>query len=302
MNLQHCRYVIQIAKAGSFSQAAKDLFVTQPSLSSAVKDLEGELGISLFTRSKSGVLLTEEGSDFLVYAHRILAQVSMLENHYQGEKQKSFIVASQHYDFLSQPFLKVTNKFQQEIQSFQLIETTTKRILESLRDFESEVGIIYLDQKNQQTLTRYFKQEKLSYEVLGEFKTQIFLRRDHPLSTKKTIQSNDLKEFPQVRFIQEEQGFSHFDEDPLEINKNQINLYTNDRGTLMNLLAESDAYASGLGIVAGFIKKEIILKPFGDSLTHQLIAVTNSQRKKSSAAIEFISEIKEILSIDLSYR
>lgn len=295
MNLQQCRYVIHIAKAGSFSKAAKELYVTQPSLSSSVKELENELGISIFNRSKAGVELTEDGSDFLVYANRILAQVSLLEDHYQSDRKKTFIVATQHYDFLYRPFLKVTEKFCDEVQNFHLEETTTKKILDSVRDFESEVGILYIDEKNQRTLNRYFIQENLEYEVLGEFQTQIFLRKHHPLAKQKSISESDLAIYPQVRFIQEDHGFTHFDEDPIETQEEQINLFTNDRGTLMNLLADSDAYASGLGIVEGFVKNEIVLRPFEAGLQHRLIVVTNSRRNKSPMAEYFIEAVKEII-------
>ena len=121
MNLQQYRYVLTIAKVGSFSQAAKELYVTQPSLSSAIKEVEKELDIQLFHRSKSGVCLTEAGSDFLIYAKRILAQVEEMENHFSLGTKKSFTVVSQHYDFLYEPFAKVTKKFQAECRNFYLI-------------------------------------------------------------------------------------------------------------------------------------------------------------------------------------
>ncbi|MGM0169627.1 hypothetical protein IGI39_003943 [Enterococcus sp. AZ135] len=295
MNLQQYRYVQTIAKIGSFSQAAKELFVTQPSLSSSIKELENELDVQLFHRSKSGTCLTEAGSDFLIYAKRILTQVEEMEKHFLLGTKKSFTVSSQHYDFLYEPFMKVTEKFQGVCQNFYLNETTTKRILESIRDFESELGIIYLNPQSKRMLERYFSQESLNFEVLGNFSTHIYLGAHHPLAARENISKEELSVYPQVRFIQEDHGASYLDEDPIGISKEQANYYTNDRGTLMNLLAGTDAYASGLGIIKGLTKDRIVLRPLKDADIHSLVVITNRMRKQTQLAEYFIQELKHTL-------
>ncbi|MBX8936886.1 LysR family transcriptional regulator [Enterococcus gilvus] len=295
MNLQQYRYVQTIAKVGSFSQAAKELFVTQPSLSSSIKELESELDVQLFHRSKSGTCLTEAGSDFLIYAKRILAQVEEMEQHFLLGTKKSFTVSSQHYDFLYEPFLKVTEKFQSVCQNFYLNETTTKRILESIRDFESELGIIYLNPQSKRMLERYFSQESLNFEVLGNFSTHIYLGAHHPLAAKSTITKAELSAYPQVRFIQEDHGSAHLNEDPIGVSKERANYYTNDRGTLMNLLAASDAYASGLGIIRGLTKDQIVLRPLQDADVHSLVVITNRMRKQTEMGKFFLQELKKTL-------
>ena len=295
MNIQQCRYVITIAKAGSFSEAAKQLFVTQPSLSTAMKDLETELGAQLFIRSKSGVSLTEEGTDFLVYANRILDQVDLLEHRYRTNFKKDFTITTQRYDFLSQPFLKVIESFKEDYQNFHLVETTTQKNLESVRDFKSELGILYIDETNRRVLERYLQQEELQFEALGEFTTRIFLRKNHPLANKTSIKRADLLAYPQVRFSQENQTAPDFNEDPIEADDSQPVIFTNDRGTLMNLLCESDAYASGLGIVNGFVSQHIVLKPLENSTTHTLGIITNKKRKLTAIGKAFIDEVKQTL-------
>lgn len=295
MNLQQYRYVLTVARAGSFSQAAKELFVTQPSLSSSIKDVENELNVQLFHRSKSGVCLTEEGSDFLIYAKRILAQVEDMEKHFLLEKKRSFTVISQHYDFLYEPFISVTKKFQTVCQNFSLIETTTKKILESIRDFESELGILYLNPQSKRLLERYFSQESLNFEVLGSFSTHIYLGVHHPLAAKQVVTKEDLASYPQVRFIQEDSGSDHLDEDPLAISKKQPNYYTSDRGTLMNLLAASYAYASGLGIIKGLTKEQIVLRPLKDADVHSLVVITNKMRKQTEIGEYFLKQMKKTL-------
>ena len=295
MNLQQCRYVEVIARCGSFNQAAKELFVTQPNLSSSIKDLENELGVQLFIRSNMGVRLTEDGYDFLKYAKRIIGEMDLLEQRYQSTFKKSFTVASHHYDFLSVPLATIAQRFQEDYQEFQLLETTTKRIMEYVASFEADLGIIYLNEDNKHILERAIEQQDLEFTSLGEFPTRIFLRRDHPLATKTEIAESELEGYNQVRFRQEKSGLN-FDEDLLEVQHNQGILYSNDRGTVMNLLCATDAYASGLGIVDGFIKEQIVLIPLKDSPPHTLGYVTSKQKKLSPICSAFIQEIKKSLS------
>lgn len=291
MNFQQCRYVEVVARVGSFSQAAKELYMTQPNLSCSIKDLENELGVQLFTRSNTGARLTEDGHDFLKYAKRIIGELDLLQQRYHDEFKKSFTVASHHYDFLSMPLAKVAQKFKQDYQEFQTIETTTKKILDSVASFEADLGIIYLDDENEHILTSALQYHDLEFTSLGEFPTRVFLRRDHPLAHKSVISETDLKGYNQIRFRQEHSGLN-FDEDALDIHDQQRILYSNDRGTVMNLLCATDAYASGLGIVNSFVKDQIVLIPLQNSPKHTLGYVTNRKKKLSDIGANFINEIK----------
>ena len=291
MNFQQCRYVEVVARVGSFSQAAKELYMTQPNLSCSIKDLENELGVQLFTRSNTGARLTEDGHDFLKYAKRIIGELDLLQQRYHDEFKKSFTVASHHYDFLSMPLAKVAQKFKQVYQEFQTIETTTKKILDSVASFEADLGIIYLDDENEHILTSALQYHDLEFTSLGEFPTRVFLRRDHPLAHKSVISETDLKGYNQIRFRQEHSGLN-FDEDALDIHDQQRILYSNDRGTVMNLLCATDAYASGLGIVNSFVKDQIVLIPLQNSPKHTLGYVTNRKKKLSDIGASFINEIK----------
>ena len=212
MNFQQCRYVQTIAETGSFSKAAKKLFLTQPNLSASIRDLEEELGVQLFERSNTGAKLTDDGHDFLKYAKRILGELDLLEGRYRKSFKKSFTVASHHYDFLSLPMAHIAQRFRSDYQEFQLIETTTRKILKSVESFESDLGIIYLDEDNDHILERSFQHMDLTFTPLGEFETKIFLGRQHPLAHKKSLNLKDLEGYPQVRFRQESSGI-HFDED-----------------------------------------------------------------------------------------
>ncbi|MCO4528032.1 transcriptional regulator, LysR family [Streptococcus infantarius subsp. infantarius] len=291
MNFQQCRYVEVVARVGSFSQAAKELYMTQPNLSCSIKDLENELGVQLFMRSNTGARLTEDGHDFLKYAKRIIGELDLLQQRYHDEFKKSFTVASHHYDFLSIPLAKVAQEFKQDYQEFQTIETTTKKVLDSVASFEADLGIIYLDDENEHILTSALQYHDLEFTSLGEFPTRVFLRRDHPLAHKSVISETDLKGYNQIRFRQEHSGLN-FDEDALDIHDQQRILYSNDRGTVMNLLCATDAYASGLGIVNSFVKDQIVLIPLQNSPKHTLGYVTNRKKKLSDIGASFINQIK----------
>ncbi|TDE70581.1 LysR family transcriptional regulator [Streptococcus vicugnae] len=291
MNFQQCRYVEVVARVGSFSQAAKELYMTQPNLSCSIKDLETELGVQLFTRSNTGTRLTEDGHDFLKYAKRIIGELDLLQQRYHDQFKKTFTVASHHYDFLSIPLAKVAQEFKQDYQEFQTIETSTKKILDSVASFEADLGIIYLDDDNKHILKSSLEHHDLEFTSLGEFPTRVFLRRDHPLANKAVISESDLKGYNQIRFRQEQSGLN-FDEDALDIHDEQRILYSNDRGTVMNLLCATNAYASGLGIVNSFVKDQIVLIPLKNSPKHTLGYVTNRKKKLSDIGASFINEIK----------
>ncbi|MDU2859314.1 MAG: LysR family transcriptional regulator substrate-binding protein, partial [Streptococcus salivarius] len=173
-------------------------------------------------------------------------------------------------------------------------ETTTRKILKSVESFESDLGIIYLDEDNDHILERSFQHMDLTFTPLGEFETKIFLGRQHPLAHKKSLNLKDLEGYPQVRFRQESSGI-HFDEDPLEVLPDQQVIYSNDRGSVMNLLCASDSYASGLGIVNSFIKDQIVLLPLKNSPKHTLGFVTNNKQKQSAIIQAFIEEIQDSL-------
>lgn len=298
MIFQQCRYVVTIAEAGSFNEAAKRLFVSQPNLSSSIHQLEEELGVQLFIRSNTGARLTDDGYDFIKYAKRIIGELDFLQHRYQEDFKKSFVVASHHYDFLSQPLATISELFSQDYKEFQLIETTTKAVIDSVSSFQSDLGIIYLDESNQSSLERRFKQKDLSFIPLGDFQTRIFLSKNHPLADREALSISDLQGYPQIRFSQDDSGMT-FDEDPLAIEDGQKVIYANDRGSLMNMLLATQAYASGLGIVTGFVKEHIKLVPLENSTIHTLGYVISNQKKASDIVEAFVTLIQKELKLVL---
>ncbi|MGM0124257.1 hypothetical protein IGI37_001631 [Enterococcus sp. AZ194] len=296
MNVQQLKYVVAVANNGSFREAAKKMFITQPSLSNGIKELENEIGLTLFTRTNKGAYLTDEGKDFLEHAEKILAQMDYLETRYQkSEQQERFSVASQHYDFLGPIVAKLMKQFQPQYKQFRIFETTTAKVIEDVQQLGSEVGLLYLNEHNQTSIYRYLEQANLDYELLGTFQTHIFLGPQHPLAKKEGIYLNELAQFPQVRFTQDGQNFAYFYEDLIEMPEQETVFYTSDRGTLMNLLLETQAYASGSGIVVGGSRSQICLIPLIDGPNNKFCIIYPKRRKPTPIVEAFIKEVKNLL-------
>lgn len=296
MNIQQMKYVVAVANNGSFREAAKKLFVTQPSLSNGIRELEEEIGVVLFQRTNRGASLTQEGLTFLEHAEKVLTQIELIENRYQETiTNERFSISSQHYDFLGEIIGKVIHKFHTQYKNFRIFETTTLKVIEEVKSFHSELGIIYLNQQNQAGIQRYLDQSNVTYEVVGSFTTHIFLGKAHPLATQKEIQIEQLSQYPQVRFTQEGSNFAYFSEDLIENQEQETVIYTNDRGTLMNLLVETNAYASGSGLVTGFTKKEIQLVPLAGDSTNKICVLYQKNKPISSIGQFFITELKQLL-------
>lgn len=293
--IQQMKYVAAIANNGSFREAAKKLFITQPSLSNSIRELEEELGISLFLRTNKGAFLTEEGMVFLEQAEKVLVQMELLENRYRETvTSERFSISSQHYDFLGEVIAKVLKKYGDQYKDFRVFETTTLKVIEDVKGFHSELGIIYLNEQNSVSIERYLEQANLAYEVISTFNTHIFLGNHHPLAKQKEIHLEELVPYPQVRFNQEGSNFSYFSEDLVEIPEQESVIHTTDRGTLMNLLVETNAYASGSGVVTGFTKKEIRLVPLAPALENRICLLFPKNREISPIGRYFIKELKAL--------
>ncbi|MBO0472675.1 LysR family transcriptional regulator [Enterococcus sp. DIV0840] len=295
MNIQQMKYVVAVANNGSFREAAKKLFITQPSLSNGIRELEEEIGVTLFIRTNKGASLTEEGLTFLEHAEKLLTQMEIIENRYQEvTKSERFSISSQHYDFLGEVMGKVIQQFKDQYKNFRVFETTTLKVIEDVKSYHSELGIIYLNSQNQSGIERYLEQANLTYDVVGSFKTHIFLGKNHPLAKQKEIDLEQLCCYPQVRFTQEGSNFAYFSEDLIENQEQETVIYTNDRGTLMNLLVETDAYASGSGVVTGFTKKEIRLVPLAESTNNKICVLYQKNKSISTIGQFFIKELKQL--------
>ncbi|HHU50406.1 MAG TPA: LysR family transcriptional regulator, partial [Firmicutes bacterium] len=198
MTLQQLKYIIKIVECGSITEAAKQLFITQPSLSAAVKELEKELGIEIFNRTTKGVSLTIDGTEFLSYARQIIEQTELMEERYMGKKPTKRLcsISTQHYAFAVNAFVELLLDLNVEEYEFTLRETRTYEIIEDVKNFRSEIGIIYFSDFNEKVLNKLLKENHLVFNVLFEASPHVFVSTKHPLAKNASVTLEDLDNYP----------------------------------------------------------------------------------------------------------
>jgi DNA-binding transcriptional LysR family regulator len=285
MNIKQLRYVVAIANTGTFREASEQLFVSQPSMSIAVKDLEGELGFQLFERTNTGANLTIEGERFYEQAQSVLRDFDAFESKYSKPKEldKIFSVASQHYDFLGPVGVDFAKK-NPDIKNFRVFESTTYSILQEVAQGHSELGVVYLNKQNRSGILRMLDKLELDYEELFLSQTHIYIRKNHPLAGNKCIFPEDLKALDRVRFTQENEQFLYYSEDLVETFENTFIYNVTDRATLNGILERTDAYATGLGFIDRESVHNITVVPMDGDNGNSLILVKPRGQLLSSAA------------------
>ncbi|MCB6993878.1 LysR family transcriptional regulator [bacterium 210820-DFI.6.37] len=264
MTLQQLRYIVMVAETGNITEAAKRLFISQPSLTSAIQELEKEMRITIFSRSNKGVTVSNEGDVFLSYARQVLEQVDLLEEKFLGTKEQSphFSVSCQHYSFAVNAFVDVIRKFNSNRYDFTLRETRTYEIIEDVTRSKSEIGILYVSSKNKEVVQKLIRQSDLKFETLFTAKPHVFISSDHPLAKKKIITMEDLEDYPYLSFEQGDYNSFYFSEEILSTLDRNKNIKVRDRATLFNLLIGLGGYTVSSGVISRELNGEnIIAKP-----------------------------------------
>ncbi|PRR82142.1 LysR family transcriptional regulator [Clostridium vincentii] len=252
MTLQQLKYVIEISKYGSINEAAKRLFMTQPSLSNAVKELENQININIFTRTNKGIQLSVEGSEFLAYARQVVEQSELLENRYLNAKPspQHFSVSSQHYAFAVNAFVDLVKEYAINEYEFTMRETKTYEIVEDVKNLRSEIGILYINEFNSKILNKLFKDNSLIFNKLFTAKPHVFISIKNPLAKKKKISLKELEDYPYLSFEQGEYNSFHFSEEILSTLSHKKSIKVSDRATLFSLLIGLNGYTISTGILS----------------------------------------------------
>lgn len=252
MTLQQLKYMIAIAENGTLSKAAEQSFISQPSLSESLKELEKELGIQLFTRTNRGLLITTDGSEFLAYARQVVEQYSLLEGKYikKENTRKKFAISTQHYSFAVKAFIEMAKRFNIDEYNFAIRETKTHEVIDDVREFRSELGILYLNTFNKKILGRFFKDYNLEFHPLFSCRVYVYLWEGHPLRKNECITLEELQEYPHLSFEQGIYNSFYFAEEVLsDVNYKQV-IKANDRATMLNLMKGLNAYTLCSGIIS----------------------------------------------------
>lgn len=255
MTLVQLKYIVTIAETGTISEAAKQLYIAQPSLTAAVKELESELGITIFRRTNKGVLLSAEGEEFLGYARQVIEQTNLIEERYLGTGQvkHQFCVSTQHYSFAVEAFVELLRQYGGEEYDFRIQETQTYELIDDVAKLRSEVGVLYLNQFNETVLRRVLQEKGLKFTRLFVAKPHVFVGVDNPLAQKKVVSLEDLAPYPRLSYEQGEHNSFYYSEEILSTLESKKDIMVSDRATLFNLLIGLNGYT----ICSGVINEEL---------------------------------------------
>lgn len=255
MTLNQLQYVVEVASAGTISRAAQNLYITQPSLTAAIKELEKELGITIFLRTNKGVVLTADGEEFLGYARQVISQMQLIRERYKDAApiRHQFCISAQHYSFVVEAFVELLKEYPGEEYDFRIRETQTYEIIEDVARLRSEVGILYLNSFNETILRRTFRENNLEFSHLFTAKPHVFVGSANPLARRDIVTLEDLLPYPRLSYEQGDHNAFYFSEEILSTLESPKDIMVRDRATLFNLLIGLDGYT----ICSGVISKEL---------------------------------------------
>lgn len=255
MTLQQLKYIIKVAEKGSINEAAKELFISQPSLSNAIKELEKELQFAIFIRNNRGVVLSNKGMEFLGYAQQVITQADLLENKYikGSAKKQRFCASSQHYLFVANAFVELVKGYEDEEYNFTLNETTTYEVIENVKTMFSEIGIIYLSNYNEAVIKKMLKENNLIFKELFTAKPHVFLSKKHPLAYKKSIEIDELENYPRISFNQGMYNSFYFSEEAFSYLPVKKSIHVSDRAAVVNFMIGLDGYTYSSGVFPEYL-------------------------------------------------
>ncbi|MDE7254053.1 MAG: LysR family transcriptional regulator [Acetatifactor sp.] len=251
MTLQQLIYVVTIADTRSMNKAAAELFVSQPALSSAIRDLEEELHIELFIRSNRGIVTTPEGEEFLIYARQMVELNRMITDRFiaNDHAKKKFSVSMQHYSFAVEAFIELAKEFGMDEYEFAVHETKTGEVIDNVRNYRSELGILYLNSFNEKAMQKIFRENEVEFIPLFPCRIYVYLSKTHPLAGKDKIAFEELKPYPCLSFEQGDKNSFYFAEEVLSTYEYSRIIKADDRATMLNLMVGLDGYTLCSGII-----------------------------------------------------
>ena len=305
MTLQQIQYLIAISEAGSISKASEVLYISQPSLTSAVKEVENELGILIFNRTRRGVTLTNDGREFLMHARQLYSQYEALQERYSGTKgiRKKFSVSTQHYSFATKSFVELVKKLSTDEYEFAIRETRTQQIIDDVSTLNSEVGVLYLSEFNAPLINKLLRTNKLEFVELVECNAYVYLWKGHPLADNKEITFGELEEYPCLSFEQGGNGSMYLAEEILASYRYPRIIKATDRATMLNLMVGLNGYTLCSGIICeelnGSDYKAIPFKPDDEHPSGKMKIgyIVKKNLRLSRVGQMYVDELKNYLKV-----
>ena len=298
MTLQQLKYLVTVADCGNITEAAERLFISQPSLSLAIHNLEAEMGVTAFSRTNKGVRITREGEELLSYARQLLEQADIMQEHFGKitDRQPKFSVSCQHYSFAVNAFVELVKQFDADSYDFILRETQTGEIIEDVAHGLSEIGVIYLSEHNEEFLTKLIRRNGLVFTELYKANPHVFISSAHPLAVKDVIEPDDLKEYPYLTYEQGNHNSFYFSEEFLSTLDMPKNIQVRDRATLFNLVIGLNGFTVSSGIIDRDLNSEqIIAKPLKMDVSMHIGTVIQKNILLSRYAEQYRENLKNCL-------
>lgn len=263
MTLQQLKYADAVAETGSISEAARQMFITQPTLTESIRALEEELRVAIFTRSSRGMSVTREGEEFLSSARQILDDAARIQEKYTGKavRRPQFAVSCQHYAFAVEAFMEVVKACSADKYDFTLRETVTSEIIDDVARHRSEIGILYLSRRNERAIMKILKKEELSFDELFSAKPHVFLGKRHPLAKKKLIKPGELDDYPYLTYEQGVENALYFTEEVMPAIDRKKNIRVRDRATMTKMLVGLNGYTVSSGANSKLYSNDIVAVP-----------------------------------------
>lgn len=251
MTINQLKYIIAISKVNSINEAAKKLYISQPSLTNALQSLENEVGFDIFIRSKSGISLTVKGAEFLGYAKSVVEQYEILDAKYisKSNTKRAFHVSMQHYTFAVNAFIKVIRQYGMDEYEFEIHETKTHEVIENVKNQKSEIGVLYLNDYNKTVLNKMFNEAGIKFTPLFDCSIYAYMSKQNPLAEQTEVTMEDLEPYPCLSFAQGDYNSFYFAEEVLSTYEYKRLVRANDRATMLNLMVGINGYTLCSGII-----------------------------------------------------
>ena len=299
MTLQQLKYAVTVAECGTISAAAEKLFISQPSLTTAIRELESEMGVTIFSRTNRGVIVSREGEEFLGYARQILSQAQLLQERFSGREQgeKRFAVSSQHFNFTVLAFSRLVQNFRGPRYSFHFRETTTYEVLEDVSQLRSEVGILALNEDNERFLRRMFGKLGLEFTELKRVQAELFVSAEHPLAGRRFVTVEDVSPYPCITFEQGEHNGQFFFEGRSAVAaQSHKTICVRERATEYQLLRALNGFSPDVGVSAMY-REEFVSLPLEPKQFHTIGYILRRDVTPSPMTLEYIQALREAASI-----
>jgi len=296
MTLQQLKYVTTIANIGSISEAAKRLFVSQPSLTKAIKELEKEMGITIFDRTNKGITVSKEGERFLGYARQVLEQAALLEEQYKSQSggKKQFSVSTQHYSFAVNAFVELLKGAGIDQYDVSLRETQTYEIIDDVAHMKSEIGLLFYNDFNRPVLEKLIHTNELTFTELFTAHPHIFIGKNHPLANKDVVSMDELEKYPYISFEQGDHNSFYFSEEIFSTVVRPKHIRVRDRASLFSLLLGLDGYTVSSGVIDEEVNGEnIISVPLAEEGLMHIGYITNNKMHRSRLGQEYIQALEQ---------